>query len=177
MRDIPLLVITHVVLGVLLLTCGRKLFWLFVAAIGFVAGAYVAKMWMQSAPPLVSFLAAVACGVLGAVLARGVQKLAVALAGFFAGGYLLTVLLSLGAVQAPGREWLSFLIGGVIGAVLMVVLFEWTLIVLSSIGGAHLITMEFHFHAAAMLALTTALVVCGVLVQTKLIGETGKSKN
>src|SRR5438093_11730389 len=110
------LAFAHIVLGVLLLTSGRKLFWLFVAAIGFVAGAHIAAVWMQNAPPLAAFLVAVVFGVLGAVLARGVQKLAIALAGFFAGGYLFTLIVELGSLQAPGREWLSFLIGGIVGA-------------------------------------------------------------
>jgi hypothetical protein len=167
---------THIILGVLLLMCGRKLFWLFVAAVGFVAGAHVATVWLHHAQPLVVFLVAILFGLIGAVLARAVQKLAIALAGFFAGGYLLTVMLGLSTLHIAGREWMPFIIGGVIGAVLMVVLFDSTLIVLSSIGGAHLITSELHFRHSESFALMIALVVCGILVQSKLIGGGAKTK-
>lgn len=164
------LAFAHLVLGLLLLAMGRKLFWLFVAAIGFVAGAHAAAAWLHGSPPIVTLGVAVIMGALGAWLAYAAQKLAIALAGFFAGGYLLTLFLNLGMMQAPERQWVSFLLGGIAGAVLMILLFDWTLIVLSSIGGAHLVTMAFHLGAAIAIGFFAALVVCGLLIQSKLIG-------
>ena len=164
------LALAHLILGVMLLAMGRKLFWLFVAAIGFVAGAHAAAAWLHGSPPLVTLGVAVIMGALGAWLALAAQKLAIALAGFFAGGYLLTLFLNLGMMQAPERQWVSFLIGGIAGAVLMVVLFDWTLIVLSSIGGAHLITTAFHFDGAIAFVFFVVLAVGGLLIQSKLIG-------
>ena len=68
--------------------------------------------------------------------------MAVAIAGFLSGGYVASVLcaplLGGSGIAYPGA-WLCFVIGGVLGAVLMLAFFNWALIILSSLSGAHLI--------------------------------------
>lgn len=128
--------------GLLLLLLGRRLFWLFVAAAGFVAGVGVAPYILPHQSELFTLLVAVVLGILGALLAIFLQKLAVAVGGFVAGGYLALVLAAplFGAtgVAYPGG-WLCFLVGGILGAILLLVFFNWALIILSSLQGAHLI--------------------------------------
>ena len=135
---------TRLLLGVVLLAFGRKLFWVFVGAVGFVAGIQFAEHFHLKIPDETVILYSIIAGVVCAVMAVAIRKVAVAAAGFFAGGYFLVQLFNvsggLGAVGgAQVAPWLLFLVGGVIGAVLMNIIFNWTLIVLSSIGGATLI--------------------------------------
>ena len=137
---------TRILLGVVLLAFGRKLFWLFVGAVGFVAGMRFAERFFPHAPDDTVIMYSLIAGVVCAAMAVAVRKIAVGAAGFFAGGYFLVQLLnvSAGGVVLTGQGQqiapaVLFLVGGVIGAVLMNILFHWTLIVLSSIGGATLI--------------------------------------
>ena len=128
--------------GFLLLLLGRRLFWLFVAVAGFVIGMEAAPLILPHQGELFTLLVALVLGIAGAVLAIFVQKLAVVLGGFVGGGYLAVVLcapfLGGAGIAYPGA-WLCFLIGGILGAILMVACFNWALIILSSMQGAHLI--------------------------------------
>ena len=137
---------TRLLIGAVLLTFGRKLFWVFVGAVGFVAGMRFAERFPNLVPDDMAIMYSLIAGVICAVMAVALRKVAVGAAGFFAGGYFLVQLLNVRAggapLAGPGQTvapWLLFLVGGVIGAVLMNIVFNWTLIVLSSIGGATLI--------------------------------------
>jgi hypothetical protein len=127
-----------VLLGVIVLIAGRKLFWLFVGAAGFVVGIAVAQRFFGDQPELVLLGIALVTGILGALLAVFLQRLAVGLAGFVAGGYALMVLVDALNLHF-GTAGLWFLVGGFIGAVLMVALFDWALIILSAVGGAGMV--------------------------------------
>jgi MFS family permease len=128
--------------GFLLLLLGRRLFWLFVAAAGFLAGAAAAPYILPHQSELFTLLVAVVLGIAGTLLAIFVQKLAVMIGGFVAGGYLGAVvgapLLDGAGIAYPGA-WLCFLVGGLLGALLMMIFFNWALIFLSSLEGAHMI--------------------------------------
>jgi len=125
--------------GLLLLLLGRKLFWLFVAAAGFIVGMKAAPYILPHQSELFMLLAAVVLGLVGALLAIFLQKLAVALGGFVAGGNvaaeLCGPLLGRAGVESP-VAWLCFVIGGILGAILMLAFFNWALIILSSLYGA-----------------------------------------
>ena len=67
--------------GVALLTTGRKLYWLFVGVVGFVAGISLSRLLFKSETQWVLLAIALVAGVLGAVLALFLQGLAVGAAG------------------------------------------------------------------------------------------------
>src|SRR5579871_5567358 len=73
--------------GVAILLLGRKLFWLFVGAIGFALGAELAPQIIHQPAPTVTLIIAFFLGFLGALFAILIQKLAVGVAGFVAGGW------------------------------------------------------------------------------------------
>ena len=73
------------IVGVAILLFGRKLFWLFVAALGFAVGLEIAAYFMREPPVWMTLLIALGLGLLGALLAIMLQKLAIAVAGFIAG--------------------------------------------------------------------------------------------
>src|SRR5580692_6917393 len=73
--------IAAIVVGILLLFLGRKLFWLFVAAIGFVVGAEVAATMFPHQSEWV-LIFGVVLGLIGALVAILVQKVAIGVGGF-----------------------------------------------------------------------------------------------
>jgi hypothetical protein len=129
----------EMVLGSVLLVLGRKLFWLFVAGVGFAAGMFVTPLLLPDAPQGVAIAVAVALAVLGAVLAITMQKIAIGLVGFIAGGLIALWLLRVLALDLGTIQWLVFIAGGLLGALLLATLFEWGLILLSSLVGANLL--------------------------------------
>ena len=80
--------------GALLLTLGRKIFWFFVAAAGFYAGLELSTRYLNIKPEWVALLIALAVGLMGALLAYFFQKLVIGAAGFLAGAFIASRLLS-----------------------------------------------------------------------------------
>src|SRR6516164_9389471 len=94
-----------VLVGVAILLLGRKLFWLFVAALGFVFGSQIAaQVTHQPASAPVVLLVAIALGIVGAVLAILLQKIAIGVAGFIAGGRIALGLSAAVFAHPPGNE-------------------------------------------------------------------------
>ncbi len=60
--------------GAALLILGRKLFWVFVGAIGFVLGMDIASRFLQGRPDWLILIVALGAGVLGALLALFLQR-------------------------------------------------------------------------------------------------------
>src|SRR6516164_4337637 len=81
-----------IVIAVVLLLFGRRLFWLFVGCIGFIVGFNYATQIFQGhdQPGWVPLVVAVVIGLVAAILSIFLQRLVVAIAGFFAGGYFLS---------------------------------------------------------------------------------------
>ncbi len=153
-----------IVVGILLLTLGRKLFWLFVAAIGFIVGVELTTPMFPRETVWI-FVAGLGFGLAGAVLAILVQKVAVAVGGFLAGGYFLMMAARAWALQVPGYSWAAFLVGGVVGAIMMIYVFNWALVLFSSISGAHLIVHALPSDQAMASAIFVGLMVVGCIIQ------------
>ncbi|MBM3129247.1 MAG: DUF4203 domain-containing protein [Chloroflexi bacterium] len=165
LSEMEMLTFFKILEGVALLTLGRRLFWLFVALIGFEVGAFVAARVFTSQPDWVVLVVAVGVGIIGALLAIFLQQLVVAAVGFFAGGYLGIALLELSNLDSGALTLIAFIVGGIIGTIVIVALFDWALIGLSSLVGALTLTQVFlPRHALALIAFV-ALFVLGVAIQ------------
>jgi len=160
--------LAFLLVGFLLLLLGRRLFWLFVGVAGFVVGVEAAPYILPHQTELFTLAVALMLGLLGALLALFLQKVAIAIGGFVAGGYLAAVmgapLLGGAGVKYPGA-WLCFLIGGILGAILLFVFFNWALIILSSMQGAHLILRGFSVPRQYFSILFLVLAIIGIIVQ------------
>ena len=162
--------------GLAVLVLGRKLFWLFVAAVGFGVAMVMAPQYLPVQHPWVIMAVAVVAGFLGAILAILLQRLAVGVAGFIAGGYLLLYLLSffnidLGSFQ--GLTWAIFIVGGIVGALLVGTIFDMALIVLSSGVGAaliaHTLMQDFSLQQVAAAVVFIVLFVVGIFIQRSIM--------
>jgi len=163
----------EIVLGGVLLVLGRKLFWLFVAGVGFAVGMFATPLLLPDAPQGVTIAVAVALAVLGALLAITMQKIAIGLVGFSAGGLIALWLLRALALDLGSIQWLVFIGGGILGALLLATLFDWGLILLSSLVGANLLVSGVGglMSLPENLLLIIFLVVfgLGVLIQARLL--------
>jgi hypothetical protein len=157
--------IVNIVGGALLLALGRKIFWFFVAASGFFAGFELASNYLHVQPEWLALVIAVAIGLVGALLAYFFQKLVIGVAGFLAGVFIASRLISYLGAQLKGWNWLVILIGGIIGIILMYAIFEWALVILSSLAGALLIVDGFKLAGLVGLIVGVILFVVGVVFQ------------
>ena len=167
--------IFSILIGVVILFFGRKLFWLCVAAIGFAAGVELAPHLVQDPSALLSLTIAVLLGIIGALLALFLQKIAIAVLGFLAGGKLAGAIAAAFFVHYAQHSTIIFVIGGVIGAILPLVLFDWALIVVSSLIGAHLIVYQstIALPQSGSIILFIGLAVVGILVQVASLRRSG----
>jgi hypothetical protein len=155
--------ILSVLIGAVILFFGRRLFWLCVAAVGFAAGVEIAPHLVHEPSAILSLSVAIVFGFIGALLAMFLQKVAIAVAGFLAGGKL--ALVTAFFVHGSNYPGVTFIIGGIIGAILLLSLFDWTLIVLSAVVGAYLICHTIVLPQTGATILFVGLAALGIVVQ------------
>lgn len=154
------------IIGIALLVLGRKLFWLFVGAVGFLAGMQFASAYLQGYGENLVLIAGIAGGLIGIVLAIFVQKVAVLVGGFVGGGYLVTNIVQSTIQEPTGQSaWIAFVIGGIIGAILVSTLFDWTLILLSSLVGAFLVVQSVGLGPGVAHLVFFVLAAAGIVIQ------------
>jgi hypothetical protein len=151
------------ILGTVVLLFGRRLYWAFVAILGFLVGMQFGEIAFADQPASVTFLVALAIGALGALLAVFAQRFTFALGGFYVGGYLALNLAKAGAITSNSLLW--FAIGAVIGAILALVLMDWAIIVLSSLAGAGAIVDALVLSPAVSLFVFAILAILGIVIQ------------
>ncbi len=155
--------------GGALLIAGRKLFWLFVGVIGFIVGAQIAIRFFHGSE-LITIIAGLVLGVIFAVLAIFLETLAIGVAGFLGGGYILLSLAGLFGLDKGILAWIIFILGGIIGAVLIAFLFDWALIIISSLAGSSMVVNAFHFAKSISVVTFIVLVFVGIVVQASMLG-------
>jgi len=112
-------------------------------------------------------LVAVLGGLIGAVLAIWLQKIAVGIAGFLLGGYLALWLAEMLNFGPNMWTWLIFIAGGIIGVILVLSLLEVALIGITALIGAALIVQVFTLSPTVAGVLFIALAIVGIVIQTK----------
>src|SRR5438552_15804629 len=117
--------ILSVLIGAVILFFGRKLFWLCVAAVGFAAGVEVAPHLIHEPSAVLQLSVAIVFGFIGALLAMFLQKVAIAVAGFLAGGKLAMALAAAFFVHGPNYSGVTFLDCGIVCVLLLVLLLVW----------------------------------------------------
>jgi len=158
--------ILNTLVGAALLFAGRKVFWIFVAGAGFVAGLALSSRLLDG-PEWLNLVVGLGIGLLVAVLAIFAQYFAVGLAGFLAGGYLAIGLLPLMNLDHGWLPWLAFILGGILGAALVSAFLDWALIILSTLSGASLITQSLDLYRGLGLLAFILLTTLGISVQAR----------
>lgn len=154
----------NLILGIGLLLAGRKLFWLFVATAGFFAGVeFATRLWHGS--EVLTIIVGLVVGLLFALLAMALKTLAISIAGFFLGG---SALLSLASAFGMERgQLIIYIIGGVLGIILIGIFFDWALIIISSLAGASMITQTLDMQRPMISGVIfIVLLAIGIIVQS-----------
>ena len=166
-----MLVLGRILVGFLLLVLGRRLYWLFVAAVGFLYGLELAPRLLPGQSQAVIVIIALGLALLGALLAVVATKVALGLTGFVAAGGIAAVVLQHLTIESGVVALGIYFIAGIIGAVLFLLLFNAALIVLSSLAGAYLVVLGAEelrlISPAPETALVIVLAVVGIVIQAR----------
>ena len=159
--------------GVALLVQGYRLFWLFVAGVGFVVGLQAAA-WIAGPQPFwVLWGVGLFCGIAGALLAWFFQHLTIAVGGFVAGSGIVLYLMQ----QLDINGWgLLAILGGIAGALALMMLFDWALVVLSSAVGAGFIVEAAGWQSPSVSIGYLGLAAAGIILQGLLMAASRRRR-
>jgi hypothetical protein len=166
-----MIILFQILTGIGMLLFGRKLFWFFVAGVGFIAAATWASRTFARESDFMVLLIALAAGFIGALLAMFVRWLAIGLAGFLGGGYVVFSLLALVGLDLGEFSWVFYLTGGVIGTILFAIFFDWSLIILSSLSGAVILAQSIFLPRDFGFFLIAGLFIVGIIVQARTLAS------
>ena len=165
--QIPVQSVIYLAVGIIFLTSGRRLFWLFVACVGFAIGFEYGGNLTGFKDQWSILIIALGTGIAGALLAIFLQGVAICVAGFLIGGFAVINLLELTGYLSQQYFWPSFVVGGIIGLILMLVLFDYALIFLSSIAGAFMIVDTIYLIPPVKTLVFLILAMAGAVFQVK----------
>jgi hypothetical protein len=160
-------------LGIILLIFGWRLFWLFVALVGFLLGMEFTWITLGDQPKWVMILIGLGTGLIGALLTVLFERVAFALAGFYAGAYL--ALIGAHSFGIVGNSILLFVVGGLIGAIFATLIMDWVIIVLSCLVGAGAVVVSLGLGQMVSLLIFLVLAVAGTFLQAKVMVRARKS--
>ncbi len=166
--------ILSLLVGILLLFLGRQVYWLFVGGVGFVTAVDLIGRMATPWPIWLTLIVALAAGLIGALLAIFLQKLAIGIAGFLGGGYVVLHILELSGMAPSTLVWVLALLGAIVGAILALSLFGWALIVISSLIGASIIARSFPLTQPVMLLVFVVAAVVGIVVQARMMAGSSR---
>jgi hypothetical protein len=154
-------------LGLGLVFFGKKLFWIFIGAAGFIFGFSVSQTLLESSPMWVYLAAGAICAGVAVMLIRLLKNIAFGLGGFAAGVYIGYGIQQVLELDLGWVSWVVIIVCGVIGAALMLKLFEMALIILTAGGGALLVTQSVPAVPPGSQILFLGLVLLGILSQSR----------
>ena len=150
------------IIGGIILFLGRELNFLFAGGMAALIGFRLTPKlpaawpgWSDSA-----FIAGLA--ILAASIVITNERVGFFLSGFLSGGYLLIEYFEPGVLTLP---ILPFVVGGVIGSLIIGVFTEWALIIVTSLIGAVYATTLFQLSPTAEILVAGGLFIIGALVQ------------
>jgi hypothetical protein len=164
------MLIFSTLVGFAVLLLGRQLFWVAVAGLGFILGLNYATQYYQGSPEML-VLISLGAGLVGAILAYALQRTAAGLVGFLGGWYLTITLINSTNSNLGEYSVILALIGGLIGLSLISILFDWGLILLSSLAGTTMIVQSIQFNTTTNTIIFIILFTLGVVIQGILLSQ------
>ncbi len=165
----------RIVLGVGVLLFGRPLYWALVAVLGFFVGFDLVQDLEISDSQILQFLVPIGAGILAAGIAILAQWLAFALIGFLSGSYLVIAAMEQYNLAASDPQ-LWIIGGGILGAVVALLLVDWAVILLSSLVGASLITKQLPIQPEVRMPVVLGLALVGMIYQRNRLNRQNSPK-
>lgn len=158
-------VVRAVIAGVLLFL-GRELNFLFAGAMAAFIGLRLTPLLPPRWPGWTDYAFMGLLALIAAAITLRNERVGYFLSGFLAGGYFLIEYFEPGVLTVP---WLLFLIGGVIGSLMIGIFTEWALMVVSCLIGAYYVTNLFTLSPTAEILVGAGLFIIGALTQVILM--------
>jgi hypothetical protein len=152
---------------IILLFWGRKLFWLFVASMGFLLGFYYAPLFFPTQSLFLIWVISMIAGILGAILAVFAKDAAIIISGFVAGLYITYTILFLIHFPHSQLNWILLILGGGVTAWLLFNIFDYVLIFLSAFVGAYTLVKIFNIFPQFSLIIFFIFFCVGIVFQMK----------
>jgi hypothetical protein len=154
-------------LGAGLLLWGKKLFWVFVGAAGFLFGLSTSQSLLDGQPFWLYLVIAAICAAIVVAGVKFLKNVAFGLGGFILGAYLAYGVLQMFNLELGVLQWVILIGAGALGAVLMLTLFDWALILLSTTVGSLIITRSIPGEAPGIQILFFGLILIGIIAQMR----------
>ena len=156
--------IIPLIFGGTILLFGRVLYWLFVGVVAYFLGLELANNFVSGEQGLIMLIAIIS-GIVGIALAIVAREMALGLSGFLVGGFLFFQITVVSAFDAGDFGWLIFVVGGVLGVMMVGFLSDWAVSILSSLLGAFLVLNELEVEESLQIWVYLGLVAVGMIVQ------------
>lgn len=156
------MVVIRGVLGGILLFLGRELNFLFAGGFAAMIAWRVVPLLPASWPAWGDIAFTLVCAGIAAAIPSLNERAGYALSGFLAGSFFLADYYVPGFISIPV---LPFLIGGIVGGILMGVFTEWALMIVSSLIGSIYFMELFRLTLTLKLMITGGLFLAGALTQ------------
>jgi hypothetical protein len=150
------------IVGGILLFLGHELNFIFAGAMAALIGFRLTPLLPPQWPSWSDAAFMITLGVIAAVLVLLNERVGYFISGFLAGGFLLIEYFAPGVLSVP---WLPFLIGGIIGSLVLGLLTEWALILVSAGIGATYVLNLFRLDPTAEILVGSGLFIVGALTQ------------
>lgn len=164
------------ILGIVILLLGQRLVILLIAAAAFYITAQAAKKYFGDASRTTVLVIASLVGVAVGVFTKFFRNIAVGIAGYTVAGYVLASHAGSWGLVKPENERFVFVIGGVIGSLLVSFALDAGLRIISSVLGAVLIVQYFPLDKEISKWLAILLALVGFFIQTGVINALKKGK-
>jgi hypothetical protein len=156
------MLIVRGVIGGILLFLGHELNFLFAGAMAALLALRLTWLLPSQWPVWADYAFVIALGVIAAVAVLLNERAGYFISGFLAGGLLLVEYWAPDSVTVP---WLPFVIGGIIGALIIGIFTDWALIlVTAAIGAAYLLNL-FVLNPTLEILIGAGLFIVGALTQ------------
>jgi len=150
-----------------LILFGRKLFWFFIGAAGFLGGLSAGQSLLDEKPFWYAFIMGAICAVILVMLVKLLKNIAFGIGGFILGAYLANGVLEIMGLELGTLQWLILIAAGAMGAGLLLTLFDWALVILSSTVGALLISQFIPLDPPASQVIFIGLLILGMMIQIR----------
>ena len=160
-----MLVIRGVIAGILLFL-GRELNFLFAAAMAGLIGLRLTPLLPPQWPGWSDYAFIGALAILAAAITLINERVGYFLSGFLAGGYFLVEYYEPGVLTLP---LLPFIVGAVIGSLIIGIFTEWALMIVSCLIGAYYVTNLFTLSPTTEILVGSGLFIIGALTQVILM--------
>lgn len=154
--------VMRAVIGAVFLFFGRELNFFFAAALAALIGLRLTPLLPPQWPAWSDYAFMLGLALIAAAISLLNERVGYFLSGFLVGSYFLVEFYEPGVLTLP---LLPFIVGGVIGCIVIGVFTQWALMIVSCLVGAYFLTGLFNLSPTAELLVGGGLFVVGALTQ------------